>query len=83
MTAQQPAVELDATGVAALNDASRAPVGGSRPTVLGGQSGQSMGARGCYAYDFATAQTQLQAGRNPAPQVGVIPNDITSALIFG
>jgi hypothetical protein len=79
MTTQQPAMTLDAAGIAALNDASRALVGGLWATAVE-QGGQGMGSLGRYTTDLTTVQTQLAAIQNPTPQVTAILNDITTAL---
>jgi hypothetical protein len=76
---QQPAQTLNGAGVTALNDASRALIGGLWQTAVE-QGGQGTGNLPRYTNDLTTVQTQLAAIQNPTAQVTAILNDITTAL---
>jgi hypothetical protein len=73
---------LDAAGVTALNDASRALIGGLWQTQVN-EGGQGTGNLARYTNDLTTIQTELTAaqaaGMAPAAATAIL-NDITTAL---
>jgi hypothetical protein len=73
---------LDTAGVTALNDASRALIGGLWQTQVN-EGGQGTGDLARYTKDLTTIQTELQAaqaaGTAPAATAAIL-NDITTAL---